>query len=314
MLLTDPAYWRGVAAMDSLFKTISCCLTYLEGDEATFSAVYACFFAIKYHIKTLDLSVMEALHLNDDDICEMIRLIHHRFSTIYSEAHALVFCTDPLFTSMHRLMGFRFDEKFLHLGKGSINQQSKTAIALISMGNEILRRSMLSEFAVLVTRQQDTEDDFSDTSIKPSVLWTVCDESSYGSLSGPLSALHQNPTGASGGERNHKATRRVHTKNRARMGHSKIESGTAILFNSGQLVRRLTPTRNTKFCTWLQQLGADDEGLPVEEEALDEEEDAAADALIEEFDHVHISDGLEGVMGNELFDEEVMDEGSIFYN
>ncbi|RHY29491.1 hypothetical protein DYB32_005437 [Aphanomyces invadans] len=139
MLLTDPAYWRGVAAMESLFKTISCCLTYLEGGEATFSAVYACFLAIKYHIKTHDLS---------------LRII-----------------------------------------------------------------------------------------------------------SGPLSAA---------------------TKNRARMGHSKIESGTAILFNSGQLVRRLAPTRNTKFCKWLQQLGADDEGLPVEEEALDEEEDAAADALIED--------------------------------
>ncbi|RHY18354.1 hypothetical protein DYB32_010394 [Aphanomyces invadans] len=132
MLLTDPAYWRGVAAMESLFKTISCCLTYMKEDEATFLAVYACFLAIKYHIKTLDLSVMEALHLNDDDICEMIRLIHHRFSTIYSEAHALVFCTDPLFTSMRRSMAFRFDEKFLHLGKGSINQQSKAPIARIS--------------------------------------------------------------------------------------------------------------------------------------------------------------------------------------
>ncbi|ETV94435.1 hypothetical protein H310_11763 [Aphanomyces invadans] len=149
---------------------LRCCLLIQhtgEGDEATFSAVYACFLTIKYHIKTLDLSVMEALHLNYDDICEMIRLIHHRFSTIYSEAHALVFCTDPLFISMRRSMGFRFDEKFLHLGKGSINQQSKAVIARISMGNKILRRSMLSEFAVFVTRQQDTEDDFSDTSIKP---------------------------------------------------------------------------------------------------------------------------------------------------
>ena len=50
-LLTDPLYWKGVAAMDTLFMTISSCLSYLEGDEATFSAVYACFVAIKHLLK-----------------------------------------------------------------------------------------------------------------------------------------------------------------------------------------------------------------------------------------------------------------------
>ena len=53
-LVTDPAYWKGVAAFEVLFKTIISCLTYLEGDEATFSSVYACFVAIKYHLKSLD--------------------------------------------------------------------------------------------------------------------------------------------------------------------------------------------------------------------------------------------------------------------
>jgi len=38
-----------VSAMEALFKTICSCLTYLEGDEATFFAVYACFVAIKFH-------------------------------------------------------------------------------------------------------------------------------------------------------------------------------------------------------------------------------------------------------------------------
>jgi hypothetical protein len=30
----DPAYWKQVALMEALFKTIASCLTYLEGDEA----------------------------------------------------------------------------------------------------------------------------------------------------------------------------------------------------------------------------------------------------------------------------------------
>jgi hypothetical protein len=67
-LVTDPAYWKGVIAMEMLFMTISSCLTYLEGDKTTFSAVYACFVAIKYHIKMLNRAVMDAFNLGDNDI------------------------------------------------------------------------------------------------------------------------------------------------------------------------------------------------------------------------------------------------------
>jgi hypothetical protein len=84
-LVTDPAYWKGVAAMETLFMTISSCLTYLEGDEAVFLAVYACFVAIKYHIKTINRAVMDAFNLGDDDIEQMMTMIHPSFSTIYSE-------------------------------------------------------------------------------------------------------------------------------------------------------------------------------------------------------------------------------------
>ncbi len=68
LVTTDPTYWKGVDAMETLFMTISSCLTYLEGDETTFSAMYACFVAIKYHIKMLNRAVMDAFNLGDDDI------------------------------------------------------------------------------------------------------------------------------------------------------------------------------------------------------------------------------------------------------
>ena len=118
--------------------------------------------------------------------------------------------------------------------------------------------------------------------------------------------MHKNPAGASGGERNHKAAKRVHTRNRARLSESKVETGTAILFNSVQLARRLETTRSTKFCKWLQQLGAEG-GELVEEEPLDEEEEAAADACIEEFNQVNISAGLDGIADDDIFSEEVVD-------
>jgi hypothetical protein len=64
-LVIDPASWKGVAAMETLFMTISSCLTYLEGDEATFSAVYVCFVGwVKYHIKPLNRAVMDAICAN----------------------------------------------------------------------------------------------------------------------------------------------------------------------------------------------------------------------------------------------------------
>jgi hypothetical protein len=60
-LVTDPAYWKEVACMEALFRTIASCLTYLEGDEATFSAVYASFIAIKYHLRKLDGTTKDGL-------------------------------------------------------------------------------------------------------------------------------------------------------------------------------------------------------------------------------------------------------------
>jgi hypothetical protein len=54
--------------METLFMMINFCLTYLEGDKAMFSVVYACFVAIKYHIKTFNCAIMDAFNLGDDDI------------------------------------------------------------------------------------------------------------------------------------------------------------------------------------------------------------------------------------------------------
>jgi hypothetical protein len=97
----------------------------------------------------------------------------------------------------------------------------------------------------------DKDDDFSDITFKLSELWTLSDDHYYGAINGRLSTLHKNPTGASGGERNHKAAKRVHSRSRARLGKHKIETETAILFNSKQLNRQIASTRDTKFYKWL---------------------------------------------------------------
>jgi hypothetical protein len=52
----------------------------------------------------------------------MMTLLHHYFSTIYSKAHGLAFAIDPMFTNMRNKITAKFNENFLQVGKGSINQ------------------------------------------------------------------------------------------------------------------------------------------------------------------------------------------------
>ena len=84
----------------------------------------------------------------------------------------------------------------------------------------------------------------------PSILWTLSDDHYYGAIKGCLFALHKNPTGASGGERNHKATKHIHSRSRAWLGKHNIKTRTAILFNLKQLDRQIATTRD-RVDAWL---------------------------------------------------------------
>ena len=81
------------------------------------------------------------------------------------------------------------------------------------------------------------------------------------------------------------------------------------MFNSKQLDRQIATTRNTKFCKWLKQL-CHDSGYEaeLEEDPVDEDEDGG-DGSIDEFDHVDISEGVDNMHDEDIFEaEEVMDE------
>jgi hypothetical protein len=67
---------------------------------------------------------------------------------------------------------------------------------------------------------------------KPSKLWTLCNDSDYSAIKHLLSAVHRNPAGASGGERNNKSAKQVHSRLRARLGTSNnVETGTLPFFS-----------------------------------------------------------------------------------
>jgi hypothetical protein len=159
-------------------------------------------------------------------------------------------------------------------------------------------------------RPIDSDYDFNDIKFKSSELWTLCDDSCYSSIKGLLSTLHKNPSGASRGKHNHKASKRIHSRSCARLGQAKIKTGTTILFNAKQFDRRIAATRDMKFSKWLQQLCANN-GDDTEEQPLDEEGDAAG-GCIEELDRLDISSNIGNIADEDLFDKEVMDKGNIF--
>ena len=80
-----------------------------------------------------------------------------------------------------------------------------------------------------------------------------------------------------------------------------------------QLDRQIATTRDTKFSKWLQLQLCLDSGYEteLEENPVGEDEDGGGDS-IDEFDHVDLSEGVDGMHDEDIFEAEVMDESNIY--
>ncbi len=226
------AFWKGVATVEVLFNVICSCLSYLEGDESTFSSVYACFLAIAHHFRTLSPDVRATLDLSSADVDKMHMLVCHRLKTIFSPAHTLAFRTDPLFDDLRDNLAKLHRDALLNLGDLTILQQGKNAIKRMAAADVLLNRTMQSEFGIYTIRVENDDDDFADVFSMPQHMWALADDSVYSHLKKPLLAIHKMPTGASTSEHNHKSANRVHSRNRFRLAAGKVEAGMAIVFNA----------------------------------------------------------------------------------
>ncbi len=74
--------------------------------------------------------------------------------TDHHQAHALAFATHPMYTERWTRIAGEFGEKFLQLGKPSINQQAKIALARLANGNDDRHQKMFGEFATYITRSK----------------------------------------------------------------------------------------------------------------------------------------------------------------
>jgi hypothetical protein len=102
-----------------------------------------------------------------------------------------------------------------------------------------------------------------------------------------------------------------------RLGASKVEIGTTIVFNAKQLQGRQSVMRNGRFLRWLSKIGTTENDLQAfdEEDEEDEEDEQESDLedFLDEFVDVNILVGVEQVQDDMLFDveEEVIDQGSV---
>jgi hypothetical protein len=274
------SFWVSVRALEQLFKALSLCLTYMEGDSPPFSCVYACFLAMAFTVRQLAPEELEAVGLQECHRELILEAVLKRFATIYSPAYALAFLTDPLFVGMRKAVAIKMGEAFTYLGQASIVDQARAALARIARGDHTLRRAMAAELSTFVNRESSADDVFEDVYSLPQDMWGLSDERQYGHLRLPLMRLHASPVGATSCERNHKTANRVHSSTRNRLAAPQVEMGTAIAFNARQLENKKSTTWDCKFLKWLSQVGIAS-GQPTVDELTVEEEQTSEQNVAE---------------------------------
>jgi len=252
----NPSFWAHIEMVNSLLQSLCAALGFLEGDEATHSSVYASFLAVLVSAHAAPASTLELLGIASTD--ELVASVLSRFASIYSPTHALSFVTDPLFFDMRHRLVQRYGASFVQLGQGSIREQCHAALNLLGRDDQA-RATLRDEFTVWIAASGDTMESMRDgKQLKPHIIWSMVDDSSFQSLAPLLVQLHATPAGAVAGERNHKSTKRVFSSTRTRMSEAKLERQVAVSFNGHQLGRKLSVKRVGKYINYLADLCTND--------------------------------------------------------
>ncbi|RHY18215.1 hypothetical protein DYB32_010540 [Aphanomyces invadans] len=248
----DVSFWKSTIAHEKFLKPLCMTIGHLEGDEATFSAVFASFLVTAHYFSSIDDNVAALCGVTSADLLE---LAHSRFASIYMPAHALAFVTDPFYNALRLNMTRIHGGAFLNLGQGSLMGQCRVALERIASVHGITRDMLLEQFSYFQAMSIEGTHLHSARLLKPALIRAQCDDEELAVLANVLVEVHGNPAGAVGGERNHKTNNRVRSKQRVRLGSGKCERQVAIAFNSAQLERALRKSQACEYdscgsCVW----------------------------------------------------------------
>jgi len=268
--ILDRGIWKQIDALHKLTTSVACSLAYLEGDEATHSAIYACFLFIAVAVQNVDADTLRLLGVANTDV--LMQAVHARFNSIYSASFALAFVTDPLFLDMRQRLTAVYGTSFVELGQGSLSEQCYSALDQIDSSPDA---AIKTEFVKWMSKLYAANSLYmASRRLKPAYIWASMDDSALANLAPVLVQLHSNPTGAAGGERNHKTTKRVASAVRCRVGDCNIERQVAVAFNTRQLERGLATEREGKFIDRVVGLAATS---TTQDDAQDDAHDDAQD-------------------------------------
>ena len=265
--ILDRSLWAGTGALEILLKPLCAAIGYLGGDEATLSAVYACFLSIAQHVTCVNDSTLAELSI---DRPGLLAFVHARLKTIISPVHALAFVTDPFFYSMRTNLAARYGQDFLNLGSDvGLFGQCRVALQRIAGSDKQLGAILAQQFAYFLSMHMEQTFLMQARQLKPWLIWAQVDDANLYQLAKVLVKVHLNPSSAMGGERNHKTNNRVHSTQRIRLGEESCQRQVAIAFNSAQLQRVMQKKRIDKFAVRLSNVGSGSGQLPDREQADD---------------------------------------------
>ncbi|KAH9245218.1 hypothetical protein BASA81_017314 [Batrachochytrium salamandrivorans] len=219
-IILDLIFWKDVAALHHLLLPLNACTGYLEGDDATLSVMYVCLLEVAHRFQTIDGDLLLQLRI---DRVTLIELVHYRFSTIFSPAHALALMTDPLFADMVVNLKRVHGNRFVELGQGPIMAHCREALKQIDKDDEGLGDKLTEEFSGFMQRRVAKDSYFHAMRfMKHGLIWAQMDKQQYQHLAPVLVKLHGNPTGSVGEERNQETTKRVQNQQRVRLKRGKV--------------------------------------------------------------------------------------------
>jgi len=168
------------------------------------------------------------------------------------------------------------------------------------------------QFAYFLSLKLDGTFFYEARKLKPALIWSQVDDPDLADLAKVLVQVHSNPSGAVGGERNHKTNNRVRNKQRVRLGEENCQRQVAIAYNSAQLERTLGKRGSDPFVSHLANLGL----LPPTDNEDSAQQESEYDVLIEE-DEFRMVDNPTAILDAYLpdndndFDEIVLEHGTL---
>lgn len=150
----------------------------------------------------------------------MLEQILYRWNRIYSPVHALAFTLDPLFYEFRRNVSSVFGPKFIEMGKAGLPVQCMDALKLFAHDDAGFCK-LSEEFLRVHAMPPEEVFKVNPTQFLPILVWSMVQES-YPKLYEVIKHVFRAPGSSAGVERNHKVSKRVHRRERNRLGSGKV--------------------------------------------------------------------------------------------